>query len=504
MSYNNDEQARRAQAAQNAQWASNSRQPQNLTPYQTGTSSNPNEPTIYKTGTVPMTLLNSPSSHSIPGSPHNPAPLRIAYQNPNRQQDLRRAVLERETYNQAASSRRPPDVGYSAQPPNYYPQAPPNPGPGPSGSQTAQTNPSGPISDSEGKKTYNYNRKAYERRRDQRDSEEPTIDGPNPTFRLETIQLPPLTDEQILVKVLYISNDAGLRTFIGCTVDEDRMYVPPIKIGDPMHSGVIGEVLESNSAHFKPGDLVMEPYRSWWGDKIILDTDTVQHIAPLPNNLSITHYLGAFGGSGLAGYVGLLHIAQAKPEHTIVVSAAAGATGSIAVQTAVKLLGAKRVVGIAGGEEKCKWVRDYLSAHVCVDYKSPTFVQDLKEATPDEVDIYFDNVGGAVLDGVLPRMKKFGTIAVCGAVSTYNSDKPTMLKNWFEIISQRLTLKGFFLFDHMDKVPDGMEQLIKAAADGRINVDIENIVPEKIEDMPRAWIDVYNGGNKGKSITELI
>lgn len=332
----------------------------------------------------------------------------------------------------------------------------------------------------------------------------PTIDGPNPTFRLDTIKLPPLKEEQILVKVLYISNDAGLRTFIGCTVDEDRMYVPPIKIGDPMHSGVIGEVLESNSARFKPGDLVMEPYRSWWGDKIILDTDTVQHIAPLPNNLSITHYLGAFGGSGLAGYVGLLHIAQAKPQHTIVVSAAAGATGSIVVQTAVKLLGAKRVVGIAGGEEKCAWVRDYLGAHACVDYKSPTFMQDLKEATPDEVDIYFDNVGGSVLDGVLTRMKKFGTIAVCGAVSTYNSDRPTMLKNWFEIISQRLTLKGFFLFDHMDKIPDGMEQLIKAAAEGRINVDIENIVPAKIEDMPRAWIDVYNGGNKGKSITKLV
>jgi NADPH-dependent curcumin reductase CurA len=101
-------------------------------------------------------------------------------------------------------------------------------------------------------------------------------------------------------------------------------------------------------------------------------------------------------------------------------------------------------------------MRDYLGAHACVDYKSPAFGQDLKEVTPDEVDIYFENVGGTVLDDVLTRMNKFGTIPVCGAVSTYNSDKPTMLKNWFEIISQRLTLKGFFLFDHMDKIPDGM------------------------------------------------
>ncbi|KAM0558119.1 hypothetical protein ACHAPJ_005286 [Fusarium lateritium] len=332
----------------------------------------------------------------------------------------------------------------------------------------------------------------------------PTIDGPNPTFKLQTLELPPLRDEQILVKVLYISNDAGLRTFIGCTVDEDRMYVPPIRLGSPMRSGIIGEVLESKSDRFKPGDMVMEAYRSAWGDKIILDTATAQHIAPLPNGLSITHYLGAFGGSGIAGYFGLLHIAQAKPEHTIVVSSAAGATGSIVVQTAVKLLGAKRVVGIAGGEEKCAWVRDYLGAHACVDYKSPTFLQDLKAVTPDEVDIYFDNVGGAVLDGVLTRMKKFGTITICGSVSTYNSDQPTMLRNWFEIISSRLTLKGFFLFDHMEHVPPAMEALIKAAVEGRINVDIENIVPSKIEDMPKNWINVYSGANKGKSITKLI
>ncbi|KAF5024846.1 hypothetical protein F66182_3085 [Fusarium sp. NRRL 66182] len=332
----------------------------------------------------------------------------------------------------------------------------------------------------------------------------PTIGGPEPTFALQTVELPPLRDEQILVKVLYISNDAGLRTFIGCTVDEERMYVPPMHIGDPMHSGIIGQVLESKSEKFKTGDFVMEPVLSAWGNRIILDTATAQKIAPLPAGLSITHYLGAFGSSGLAGYVGLVHLGRAKPEHTIVVSAAAGATGSIAVQTAVKLLGAKRVVGIAGSEEKCAWVRDHLGAHACVNYKSPTFAQDLKDATPDEVDVYFDNVGGAVLDALLTRMKKFGTIVVCGAVSLYNSDEPTMLRNWFEIVSARITIKGFFLFDHMDQVPKAMEELIKAAAEGRINVDIEDIVPAAIEDHPKVWIDVYKGINKGKSITKIL
>ncbi|KAK4236350.1 hypothetical protein C8A03DRAFT_35760 [Achaetomium macrosporum] len=332
----------------------------------------------------------------------------------------------------------------------------------------------------------------------------PTISGPNPTFTLQTVELPPLKDDQILVKVRYFSNDAGIRTFIGCTVDDDRMYLPPVPLGAPMRSGILGEVLESKSPKFKVGDLVMEFHLAAWSEKVVLDTAHVLPALPLPGGLSVTHYLGAFGGSGLAGYVGLLNVAEAKPEHTIVVSAAAGATGSIVVQTAVRLLGAKRVVGIAGGEEKCAWVRDHLGAHACVNYKSPTFIQDLRAATPDEVDVYFDNVGGAVLDAVLARMKRHGVIAVCGAVSTYNSDEPMKLRNWFEIVSQRLTIKGFFLFDYMDKVPAAMRTLIGAAAEGRIRVDIEDVVPATIEEVPNVWLNMYKGGNKGKSITKLV
>ncbi|KAJ4184947.1 quinone oxidoreductase [Fusarium falciforme] len=332
----------------------------------------------------------------------------------------------------------------------------------------------------------------------------PTITGPNPTFTIRTVELPPLEEDQILVKVLYFSNDAGIRTFIGCTVDEDRMYLPPVPIGAPMRSGIIGEVLESKSKKFTVGDLIMDFHLASWSERAILNDALVQPVAPLPAGLSITHYLGAFGGSGLAGYVGLLHVAEAKPEHTVVVSAAAGATGSMVVQVAVKLLGAKRVVGIAGSDEKCTWVRDHLGAHACVNYKSPTFVEDLKAATPDEVDVFFDNVGGAVFDGVLTRMKKHGVIAICGAVSIYNSEEPTTIRNWFEIVSQRLTIKGFFMFDYMDKVPKAMEELIGAAAEGCIKVDIEDVVEATIEGVPNVWINVYKGANKGKSVTKLL
>ncbi|KAL2756338.1 hypothetical protein ACRALDRAFT_210489 [Sodiomyces alcalophilus JCM 7366] len=331
----------------------------------------------------------------------------------------------------------------------------------------------------------------------------PTISGPKPTFTLSTAELPPLQEGQLLVQVRYFSNDAGIRTFISCTVDQERMYVPPVPIGAPMRAGLLGEVLESKSPDFKSGDFVFAGSGSW-AEKIVVNAADVQLTPPLPSGLSMTHYLGAFGGTGLTAHVGLLHVAQAKPEHTIVVSAAAGATGSMVVQVAVKLLGAKRVVGIAGGPEKCAWVRDYLGAHACVDYKSPTFKEDLKAATPDEVDIFFDNVGGPVLDGVLARMKRYGVVAVCGSVATYSSDEPMALRNWFEIVSQRLTLKGFFIFDHMDKVPEAREALIKAAAEGRIKVDIEQVVPAKIEEVPNVWIDVLKGVNKGKSVTKLI
>lgn len=146
MSYNNDEQARRAQAAQNAQRASNRSQPQNTYPYQTGTFSNPDEPIIHTVEEPSMNLLNSPSSHSIPGLPHNPAPLPMRYQNPARQQDLPRTTLVNQTYNQGQSSRGPPNVDYSAQPPSYYGQAPPNSRTGPSGSQAAQRHRLGSMS----------------------------------------------------------------------------------------------------------------------------------------------------------------------------------------------------------------------------------------------------------------------------------------------------------------------------------------------------------------------
>lgn len=243
-----------------------------------------------------------------------------------------------------------------------------------------------------------------------------------------------------------------------------------------------------------------------WSEYVVLEADVCQPLAPLPNGLSVTHLLGAFGASGMAAYSGLYFAGEAKPGDTIVISAAAGATGSMAVQIAIHLLKAKRVVGIAGSDEKCAWVRDELGAHACVNYNSPTFREDLKAATPDEVDVYFDNVGGFVLDAVLTRVKKFGTVAVCGAVASYNSqDRPMELRNWFEVISMRITIRGFIMLDYMDKAPQMIEELIGAAVDGRIKLDHgETIVEARIEEQPEIWMRLFSGQNQGKLLTKLI
>lgn len=175
------------------------------------------------------------------------------------------------------------------------------------------------------------------------------------------------------------------------------------------------------------------------------------------------------------------------------------------VQVAKKLVGCRRVVGIAGSEDKCAWVRG-LGVDACVNYKAPTFVEDLRAATEGEVDVYFDNVGGAVLDAVLARMKKGGTVAVCGAISTYNSTEPMGLRNWFEVISMRLNLKGLILLDYMDEIPAAIGKLVQAVQEGKIVLgeESETVVETGIEGVPETWTKLFDGFNRGKLITKLV
>ncbi|KAK8074112.1 NADP-dependent oxidoreductase YfmJ [Apiospora phragmitis] len=346
----------------------------------------------------------------------------------------------------------------------------------------------------------------------------PVLSGPDATFRLETVPLPPLQAGQLLCKARYFSNDAGQRGFIESPVPADRYYINTVPLGEPMFAGVIAEVVEAHASvsesHHQLGQLVMSLHMGVWSEYFVLDAAHAQPVVP-NGKIAMTHHLGAFGGPGLAAYTGLHYAARIKPDDIVVVSAAAGATGSVAVQIAANLVGCRRVVGIAGGEAKCAWVRSLLSKgndngaqHACVDYKSPHFAADLKRATEGgNATVYFDNVGGDVLDTVLGCMARAGRVAVCGAVSTYNNNNaPMALRNWFEIVNRRLTLQGFILLDFADKLPGAVAELGEAAATGRLRLDgaSETVVEVGIEGVPAVWLRLYSGLNQGKLVTKLV
>ncbi|OJD29099.1 nadp-dependent leukotriene b4 12-hydroxydehydrogenase protein [Diplodia corticola] len=333
----------------------------------------------------------------------------------------------------------------------------------------------------------------------------PILSGPSATFSLVTAELPPLAAGQVLCRVRYISNDPGQRGFIGIGVADDRMYVPPVHVGAAMRAGVIAEVVASLAPSIAVGQLVMTLHLGQWAELVVLDAADCQPLAP-PPGMAVTHFLGALGAPGLTAYYGVVEVLKARPQHTLVVSGAAGATGGMVVQIAKRLVGCARVVGIAGGADKCAWVRDALGADACVDYKSASFLADLARATDGYVDLYFDNVGGDVLDAMLPRMQKGGTVAVCGAISTYNDAGPMKLKNWMEVVSMRLNFKGFILLDYAEQIPSAIGELVKAVQEGKVVLgdEHETLVETGIEGVPETWMKLFEGVNRGKLITKLV
>ncbi|KAF4538198.1 NADP-dependent leukotriene b4 12-hydroxydehydrogenase [Lasiodiplodia theobromae] len=337
-----------------------------------------------------------------------------------------------------------------------------------------------------------------------RPSGAPILDGPDATFSLTTTTLPPLQPNQVLIRVKYISNDPAQRQWISTTVAPERFYLPPLSLGAPMKCSLLGEVVASTSTSFPPHTLVTSALGEW-SEHVILDASACNP-APAADGIAPTHFLGALGLTGLAAYYGTAIVAAAKPADTVVVSGAAGATGSMVVQIAKKLLGCARVVGIAGGAAKCAWVKETLGADECVDYKAASFAEDLAAATPDFADVYFDNVGGEVLDLMLARMKMRGRVAVCGSMATYNAfEDGTRLRNWFEVVAMRLQLTGFVVLDWLHKAPETIAELVRAAQEGKIVLGDENemVLETAFEDIPKTWMRLFEGGSRGKLISQL-
>ncbi|KAF1357721.1 NAD(P)-binding protein [Lizonia empirigonia] len=288
---------------------------------------------------------------------------------------------------------------------------------------------------------------------------DPVLEGDNSTFKLENVTLPEVGADQVL---------KGM--------DPERLYVPPVKKGEVMRSYAIGEVVESNVDSLKKGTVANEVRTVAADEKA---------------GIRVTNYIGSLGGPGLTAYYGITDIARATKDDVIVI--------------AKHLIGCKKVIGIAGGDKKCKWVES-LGADVCVDYKAASFKEDLKKATEGFVDVYFDNVGSEILDLMLSRIKRFGRVAACGAISTYN-DPTAGVKNWFEIIANRIEARGFIVIDAMTSGKAGpmLGAITQGIKDGKIKIDPESetVVSTKFEDIPKTWMTLFSGGNQGKLVTEI-
>ncbi len=310
-------------------------------------------------------------------------------------------------------------------------------------------------------------------------------------FRLETLPVPAIADGQILVRNHYLSLDPYMRM----RMEDVKSYAAPQALDETMIGGTVGEVVESRHPKFKAGDKVVGMFG--WSEIGVSDGTMLKKVADGPVPLSA--YLGAVGMPGMTAWYGLTQIIQPKAGQTIAVSAASGAVGSVVGQLA-KLRGC-RVIGIAGGKQKCDYVVNELGFDACVDYKGGNLFKDVKAAAPDGIDGLFENVGGVVMDATLARMNPFGRIALCGLISGYDGN-PMPIHNLHAVLSMRLLVQGFIVSEHMEFWPQGLTELGQRVAEGKLKY--RETVSDGLASAPEAFMGLLRGKNFGKQLVKLV
>lgn len=317
---------------------------------------------------------------------------------------------------------------------------------------------------------------------------EPTLEN----WEFSESEVPTISDGELLVKIHYVSLDPAMRGWL----NDAKSYIEPVQIGDVMRAGTVGEVIESKHAQFAVGDYVVghagvQQYAVSDGKGIHKVDPT---IAPLPT------YLGVLGMPGMTGYFGLLKSGEPKSGETVVVSGAAGAVGGLVGQIA-KIKGC-RVVGIAGGEEKCKFLIDELGFDAAIDYKNENVKKALRQACPKGVDVFFDNVGGDILDAVLTQINFKARIVICGAISQYNNTTPVKgPSNYLSLLVNRARMEGIVVFDNIKEYPIAMKEIAGWIKSGEMKVK-EHIV-DGIETFPNTLMMLFKGENFGKLILKV-
>lgn len=316
------------------------------------------------------------------------------------------------------------------------------------------------------------------------------------TFQSRQSQIPPassLKDGEVLFQTLYLSLDPAMRGWLNPT----RSYIPPVEIGAVMRGTGIGLIVASKSSKFPVGT-----YASGlcgWSEYVVLKDKHVDKL-DLPHGAVLTDTLGVLGMTGLTAYFGILDVGQVKKGDFVVVSGAAGATGSVVGQIA-KLKGAT-VLGLAGEDSKVQWLKEELGFDNALNYKDPDFKKKFRAATPDLIDVYFDNVGGEILDVALSRAKPFSRFVMCGAISEYNKSKPQGPKNYMMIISMRIRMQGFVVLDYESRFIEARKELAKWLSEGKLKRK-ETIVQGGIGKAEEALVGLFEGKNTGKIMVQV-
>jgi len=317
-------------------------------------------------------------------------------------------------------------------------------------------------------------------------------------FRLVESPVPAAAEGQVLVRNHYLSLDPYMRG----RMNDAKSYAQPNPLNAVMQGGTVGEVVESRHAGYQVGDKVVGV--GGWQQYSLVEGGAPGVLRKVDaTQIPLSAYLGAVGMPGVTAWYGLTQICQPKAGETIVVSAASGAVGSAVGQLA-KVRGC-RAVGIAGGADKCRYVVDELGFDACIDYKAhadaKALYQAIKEATPDGVDGCFENVGGPVFDAVLARMNAFGRIALCGMISGYDGE-PIPLKQPQLLLTNRLTLRGFIVSEHLDMWPQALKELGTLVATGKLKY--RETIAQGIESAPEAFLGLLKGRNFGKQLVKLV
>jgi len=309
-------------------------------------------------------------------------------------------------------------------------------------------------------------------------------------FRLESLPLPSCGEGEVLVRNQFLSLDPYMRG----RMSDAKSYAAPQTLDETMIGSTVGQVIESRNPRFAVGDTVVGMFG--WSEIGLSDGALLRKVDT--THIPASAYLGVVGMPGMTAWYGLNHIMKPKAGETVAVSAASGAVGSVVGQLA-KLQGC-RVVGIAGGKEKCDYVVNELGFDACVDYKAGNLRVDLKAAAPDGIDAIFENVGGEVFDAALGRTNAFARIALCGMIAGYNGED-IPLKNARLLLTNRVLVQGFIVTEHLDLWPQGLKELGQLAATGKLK--FRESVAEGLAAAPEAFIGLLKGRNFGKQLVKL-